>query len=27
VIIAGVFLWVADLLAGHVVTFIIQGHW
>ena len=27
VIIAGVFLWVADLLAGHVVTFIINGHW
>ena len=27
VIVAGVFLGVADLLAGHIVTFILQGHW
>jgi len=27
VIVAGVFLGVADLLAGHVMTFILDGHW
>jgi preprotein translocase SecE subunit len=27
VIVAGVFLGVADLLAGHLMTFILNGHW
>jgi preprotein translocase SecE subunit len=27
VIVAGAFLGVADLLAGHLMTFILQGHW
>jgi preprotein translocase subunit SecE len=27
VIVAGVFLWVADILAGHIVTFVLNGHW
>jgi preprotein translocase subunit SecE len=27
VIIAGIFLGVADLLAGHLMTFILTGHW
>jgi len=27
VIVAGVFLGVADFLAGHIVTFILNGHW
>jgi preprotein translocase subunit SecE len=27
VIVAGLFLWAADILAGHIVTYIINGHW
>ena len=27
VIVAGVFLGVADVLAGHIMTFILNGHW
>jgi preprotein translocase SecE subunit len=27
VIVAGVFLGVADFLAGHIMNYILEGHW